>query len=100
ACRCPSDPRAMTYAPIRRDESLGVADSFRRGSDFLGVYRAADFRVTDGARAGPSTIASARWYFETETIAVPKPGLPPAGYARGMATFDDVRAWQAARSPD
>jgi len=90
----------MTYAPIRRHESFGVADSFHRGSEFLGVYRAEDFRVTDGARAGPSTIASARWYFETETIAVPKPGLPPAGYARGTATFDDLRTWQAARSPD
>ena len=45
----------MTYAPIRRDESLDVADSFRRGSDFLGVYRAGDFRVTDGANTVPVT---------------------------------------------
>ena len=64
----------------------------------FGLYPAADFRITDGAHAGADTIASARWYFTNETIAVPKPGVPFAGYGRGMTTFDDVRAWHAARS--
>jgi len=63
----------------------------------FGLYRAQDFVLTDGAHAGRDTIASARWYFDQETIAVPKPGIAAAGYARGMATFDDVRAWNSAR---
>ncbi|HEY4136835.1 MAG TPA: hypothetical protein VGN65_00155, partial [Casimicrobiaceae bacterium] len=63
----------------------------------FGPYRAQDFAITDGAHAGGDTIASARWYFDHETIAVPRRGTPLAGYARGIATFDDVRAWNATR---
>ena len=61
----------------------------------FGLYRAQDFAITDGAHAGSDTIASARWYFRDETIAVPGRGAPLAKYARGIATFDDVRAWNA-----
>ena len=64
----------------------------------FGLYRAQDFVITDGAQAGSDTIASARWYFDNETIAVPGRGAPLAGYARGIATFDDVRTWNATRS--
>ena len=67
---------------------------------FLGLYPAADFRLTDGKCTDCATIPSARWYFEHETIGVPAPGIPIAGYARSIPPFDDVRAWHAARTDD
>ena len=67
-------------------------------SGSFGLYRARDFVITDGGHAGNDTLASARWYFEKETIAVPGRAAPLAGYASGIATFDDVRAWNAARA--
>src|SRR6266550_4342730 len=66
----------------------------------FGVYPASGFRLTDGKCTDCATIPSARWYFEDETIAVPAAGLPIAGYARSTATFDDLRAWHAARTDD
>ncbi|MEP7182172.1 MAG: hypothetical protein ABI886_08300 [Betaproteobacteria bacterium] len=66
----------------------------------LGIYPAADFRVTDGRDADAPTIRQALWYFRDETIAVPKPGLPVASFTPGVRTFDDVRAWAAARPAD
>ena len=67
---------------------------------FFGLYPASGFRLTDGKCTDCVTIPSARWYFENETIAVPAQGLPIAGYARSIATFDDVRAWHPARTDD
>ena len=67
---------------------------------FFGLYPAGDFRLIDGKCTDCGTIPSARWYFEHETIAVPAGGLAMAGYARRIATFDDVRAWHAGRSDD
>ena len=69
-------------------------------AEWLGLYRAKDFRITDGTCGDCATIPSARWYFERETIAVPEPGLPIAGYSRGVETFDDVRAWRKTRAAD
>src|SRR5205823_5649987 len=65
---------------------------------WFGIYPASGFRLTDGNCTDCATIPSARWYFRQETIGVPQAGLPIAGYARGVATFDDVRAWHAARA--
>ena len=48
------------------------------------------------AAAGASISPQARFYFQREPIAVPAPGRPIAGFSRGVATFDDVRAWAAA----
>jgi hypothetical protein len=66
----------------------------------FGLYPASGFRLTDGKCTDCATIPSARWYFENEMIAVPAAGLPIAAYARSTATFDDVRAWHAARTDD
>ena len=49
----------------------------------FGVYPAPDFHIADGAHAGARTIASARWYFGNETIAVPNANVRVAGFVRG-----------------
>ncbi len=63
----------------------------------FGLYPASDFRVTDGRCGDCPTIPQALWYFERETIAVPKDGVPVASYAAGVRVFDDLRAWYSAR---
>jgi hypothetical protein len=66
----------------------------------FGLYPAADFVVTDGGHASGATIPQALWYFRDETIAVPHAGHRVAGFEPGLRTFDDVRAWAAARPAD
>jgi hypothetical protein len=66
-------------------------------SGYFGLYRAADFQVANGKHGDLRLLPSARWYFENETIAVPRDGVPIAGYARGIGTFDEVRGWHAMR---
>ena len=63
----------------------------------FGLFPAADFRVVDGCCTDCPAPAAARYYFEREPIAVPRPGRPVAGFGRGVTTCDDVRAWAAAR---
>ena len=75
-----------------------MAPANARGA--FGLYPATDFRLTDGHCADCAAPPAALWYFERETIAVPLPGRPLAGYATGVRTFDDVRAWQAAQPAD
>ena len=69
------------------------------GDGNIGLYRAADFRLTDGHCADCDAIPQALWYFRDEAIAVPRPGLPVAGFARGASTFDDVARWAASHAP-
>ena len=66
----------------------------------FGLYPQSDFRVTDGRCRDCPTLAPALWYFETETIAVPKPGIPVSTFARGLEVAEDLRLWLAPRSPD
>ena len=64
----------------------------------LGVYPAADFRVTTGAAADDSAaIRQALWYFRDETIAVPIAGLPVASFTPGVRVENDLREWLAAQ---
>ena len=64
----------------------------------LGLYPAADFRVTTGAAAVDSpAIRQALWYFRDETIAVPIAGLPVASFSPGVRVDDDLGAWLAAQ---
>ena len=64
----------------------------------LGLYPQSDFRVTDGRCRDCPTIPQALWYFERETIAVPKPGVPIAGFSRGVDVAADLREWLVART--
>ncbi len=59
----------------------------------LGLFPAANFRLVRGSCGDCSTLKEALWYFRDDLIAVPKPEIGSAGYSRGMAAQDDVRAW-------
>jgi hypothetical protein len=65
----------------------------------IGLYAAQTFRLADGRCQDCPTIRQALWYFERETIAVPRSGLPVAAFTPGVRAVDDVRAWAAARAP-
>jgi hypothetical protein len=69
-------------------------------SGVFGLYPATDFRITSGAEGGGATLRQALWYFRSETIALPGPGLPAATFTPGVRAFDDVRAWARTRAPD
>ena len=69
------------------------------GDGDIGLYRAGDFRLTDGRCTDCDAIPQALWYFRDEAIAVPRPGLPVAGFARGASAFDDVARWAAGHAP-
>src|SRR5437016_6438474 len=63
----------------------------------LGLYPAADFRVTTGAAADGATIRQALWYFRDETIAVPIAGKRVASFAPGVSVDDDLHVWLGAQ---
>ncbi len=63
------------------------------GSGLFGLFDARDFRLTDGRDDTAPATAAARWYFEREVIAVPRPGLPVAGFARRTRPLADVERW-------
>ncbi len=69
------------------------------GDGDIGLYRARDFRLTDGHCADGNALPQALWYFRDQPIAVPQPALPVAGFARGMSAFDDVARWAADHAP-
>ena len=62
-----------------------------------GLYPQSGFRLTDGTCQDCPTIRQGLWYFERETIAVPKSDVPVAAFATGVSFADDLRAWLAAR---
>jgi hypothetical protein len=67
---------------------------------WFGLYPAADFAIgVEGAVVEP-VLRQAAWYFRHEDIAVPRPGLPLAGFETGVRAFDDVRHWTAGRAAD
>ena len=75
-----------------------VATANARGA--VGLYPAEDFRITDGRCTDCATHRAALWYFERETIAVPRAGHPVAAFTAGVRPFDDLRAWQSQRAID
>ena len=86
---------AATFAVLTQVASL---PAFAAPGVF-GLYPSADFAVGAG-RAGPAPpLRQAAWYFRDEIVAVPQPGLPVAGFATGVHTFDDIARWSSGR-PD
>ena len=65
-----------------------------------GLLSAADFRLVRGDCVDCAGLPQAMWFFRQETIAIPRPGLPQAGYARELRAVDDLRAWHAATPLD
>jgi len=66
----------------------------------LGLYDVGNFFLTTGRGALPlgSVIPQALCYFEDESIAIARAGLPIAGFARDASATEDVAAWAAQRS--
>jgi len=61
----------------------------------LGLFSGADFRLATGRCRDCAAIPQALWYFANETIAAPRPGLPVAGFTRGVSAWEDLRRWAA-----
>lgn len=57
---------------------------------WLGLYQASDTLLTTGQCTDCPTPPQARWYFENELIAVPKPGIPMAGFSTAKNAQHDI----------
>ena len=65
----------------------------------LGIYPADDFEIATGATVSTRIPPSAPCCFRRECIAVPKPGIASAGFARRTRTLDAGRiVWERAGS--
>jgi len=64
-----------------------------------GLMPADHFITTSGACADCGALPQALWYFRAETIAVPAPGAPVAGFARGLPVAEDLARWAGGYSP-
>ena len=64
-----------------------------------GLFPAGDFLTTTGECVDCATIPQALWFFRQERIAVPRPGLPLAGFDPHRRTVDDLQRWNARTPP-
>ena len=64
-----------------------------------GLFPAGDFLTTTGECVDCATIPQALWFFRQENIAVPRPGLPIAGFDPGLRTADDLQRWNVRTMP-
>lgn len=85
---------AAGAVPAAGEGAVTAANAF--GS--FGLYDATRFALS-GAGIAPA-LRQAAWYFRNETVAVPRAGLPAAGFEPGVRAFDDVLHWAAARGDD
>ena len=65
-----------------------------------GLFPADQFVTTSGSCANCGALPQALWYFSNETIAVPRPGAPVAGFERALQIWDDLAAWARATPID
>ena len=63
----------------------------------LGLYEAGAVDRSIAGQGAGVPWRQAAWYFRNETVAVPKAGLPIAGFEKGVRAFDDVSHWVAKR---
>ncbi|HEX7328131.1 MAG TPA: hypothetical protein VF428_06300 [Casimicrobiaceae bacterium] len=104
-------PRAARGTPDERREprldaelDAGLVAATSAGK--LGPWDATDFELAPPAALDALT-RSERFYFADQCIALPRSGLPVAGYTRSMRADDDVAQWsrqwgadeRAARAP-
>ena len=71
------------------------ADALRQNPAMpdYGLLPADDFEITNGKCGDCTAIPQAKWFFQDETIAVPKNGHPPSGFERNLPVLDDLAAW-------
>jgi hypothetical protein len=65
----------------------------------IGLYPADDFVISTSPHQPDAAIPQAVWYFEDEVVAFPRPGVPVAGFSRGMRAKDDLATWAGAHTP-
>ncbi len=65
---------------------------------WFGLYPAQAFTLTGQGATPQPALRQAAWYFRNETVAVPRAGLPVAGFETGVHAFDDIRHWAAIRT--
>ena len=65
----------------------------------IGLFSGSDFRLATGRSPEATAIPQALWYFADETIAVPRPGVPVAGFERGVSVAQDLAHWMATHPP-
>ena len=58
-----------------------------------GLFPADNFQVASGNCGDCEVLSQAAWYFQHETIAIPKKDQPRAGFARQMSVQDDLAEW-------
>lgn len=61
-----------------------------------GLFPAEQFAIATGEAAVEQLLPQARWYFRHETLAIPRPGLLAAGFARELPVWADLAAWAGA----
>ena len=86
---------AAAFAAVAQAAWLPAA----AGGEF-GLYPTADFVIGPGRADPQPPLRQAAWYFRDEIVAVPRAGLPLAGFERGVRAFDDVARWAEARPTD
>lgn len=64
-----------------------------------GLLPAGNFTITTGQNAAGQVLPQVAWYFRDETIAVPLPGMPIAGFAAALTMAQDLARWAAGNSP-
>jgi hypothetical protein len=69
------------------------------GMERYGLLPAENFRIASGCCPDAGGLPQALWYFRDETIALPKPGLPLAGFARDLPVREDLAGWAGANPP-
>lgn len=84
-------PRTARWADAPED---ALESALEDGAAF-GLFAASAFALGTGRSAAGSALPQALWLFRDETIAVPRPGQPVAGFGRGRRAFDDLGDWFA-----
>ena len=76
------------------NQQLGSASAL--SDSRFGLYQARDFVISTGSTGracNPAVIEQALWYFRDEAIAVPRAGLPVAGFSAGITAQQDAARW-------
>lgn len=58
-----------------------------------GLFPAENFFVSIGREAECASVPQAIWYFAAETVALPRPGMPLAGFDPRLRLGEDLAAW-------
>nr|MBL8410737.1 hypothetical protein [Dechloromonas sp.] len=59
----------------------------------LGLFPVENFTVAIGCETKCDSVPQALWYFAAETVAVPRQGVPLAGYDPHLRLEDDLHSW-------